>query len=522
MLLLLSACANPRQSERDIFFDTWKTVAEESRGYSPTMEKSDSDVPDGGQEDTAPLPADAALSAREKGETDTAALYTAAENPKPLPTEKISLKMHEVDVAVLLRTLARAADQNIMISENVQGKANINIKESPWSQVFQGILRTYGLTYAWEGDIIRIIALEDIDHELKLLDVGQKKEAKKREIELVEPLLTRIIPVRFSDAENLRENLTHFLSGNKAEEKRGSVVVDKHTQSIVIQATQNDLETMVSLVRELDQPTLQILIEAHIVETSKDLARELGIQWGGLSHHQDGNDNYWITPGANSTGALGASGTTANPSSGMAVNFPAGTVLSAGTGMNIGYVAEKIGKYVLDIQLSALQKQGKLNILSSPSITTLDNQAATIESGKDVPFQTIEDGEVKIVFKKAVLSLNVTPHVIDGKTLKMGILTHKDELDFSNSVQGNPTIITKKAETNIILFDGQTTVIGGLSKESTSDTESGVPLLKDIPLLGYLFKGKGKSNEMEELLIFITPHILKKKENPIRKEAIAD
>ena len=126
-----------------------------------------------------------------------------------------------------------------------------------------------------------------------------------------------------------------------------------------------------------------------------------------------------------------------------------------------------------------------------------------------MPFQTVEDDEVKIEFKKAVLSLKVTPHTIDESTLRLKIVTHKDELDFTNDVQGNPTIITKQAETNVILYDGQTMVIGGLTKETTSAGESGVPVLKDIPLLGRLFKGSNKSNNMEEVLIFITPHILK-------------
>jgi type IV pilus assembly protein PilQ len=164
---------------------------------------------------------------------------------------------------------------------------------------------------------------------------------------------------------------------------------------------------------------------------------------------------------------------------------------------------------LLNVQLSALQDQGKLNILSSPSITTLDNQTAYIESGQDIPFQTVEDGEVNIEYKKATLRLTVTPHVIDDKTLKMFINVHKDEPDFSQTVLGNPTIITKNAETNVIQFDGQTIVIGGLNKETTNDSKTGVPLLEDIPGLGYLFKRKSAKNGMEDLLIFITPHILK-------------
>ena len=174
----------------------------------------------------------------------------------------------------------------------------------------------------------------------------------------------------------------------------------------------------------------------------------------------------------------------------------------------LGLIYQRVGDVLLDVQLSALQEQGKLNILSSPSITTLDNQTAFIESGRDIPFQTVEDGEVNIEYKKAVLRLDVTPHVIDNKTLKMYINVNKDEADFVNEVQGQPTILTKKAETNVIQFDGQTIVIGGLNKETTSDGRTGVPFFEDIPGLGYLFKKKSSSSDLEELLIFITPHIL--------------
>jgi type IV pilus assembly protein PilQ len=176
-------------------------------------------------------------------------------------------------------------------------------------------------------------------------------------------------------------------------------------------------------------------------------------------------------------------------------------------------VAQDINNFILAMQLAALENEGKVNILSSPSITTLDNQVAVIESGKEVPYQTVEDNEVNIEFKKAVLSLKVTPHIIDGKTLKLEIETKKDELDFSTSsaVQGNPTITTKRAETSVILFNGETAVIGGLSKESSNENDQGVPFLKDIPLLGHLFKSRQTMENLEEVLIFITPHILQAK-----------
>jgi type IV pilus assembly protein PilQ len=177
--------------------------------------------------------------------------------------------------------------------------------------------------------------------------------------------------------------------------------------------------------------------------------------------------------------------------------------------MTLGLIYTRVGEYLLSVQLSALQDQGKLHILSSPSITTLDNQTALIESGQDIPYQSVEDGEVKIEYKKAVLRLEVTPHVIDGDTLKVEVKVNKDEPDFSRTVGNNPTIITKVAQTTVIQNDGQTIVIGGLSKETSSRSDTGTPFLEDIPGLGYLFKRKSSADQMEELIIFITPHILK-------------
>jgi len=492
LIALLPGCAGKKSAKKAPFFEKWRVMAEESKAYLPPAKAR-----------SIPLP-------EEEGRLEE---ETTAEPEKPLPTQKVNLKMHNADVAVLLRTLARAADLNIMIKEGTKGRININVKDAPWDQVFRGILRTQGLTYTWEGDIIRVVTLEEMEHDLKMDAIQEKRKIQELGLKRVEPLLTWVIHINYADASKLKENLQVFLTKDREGNPRGSVIVDEHTNALVIQAIRDDITRMIPLIENLDSPIPQILIEANIVETSRDTARELGIQWGGLYHGTGGGADYWITPGANSEGILGQSLTAGgiSPTSGTAANFPA-DLGTEGAGLTIGYVAEWIGEGILNVQLSALQEEGKLNILSSPSITTLDNQAALIESGREVPFQTInEEGDIEIEWKKAVLRLEVTPHVIDGKMLKMKIVTNKDELDFTRMVLGNPTIITKRAETNIILFDGQTTVIGGLTKESRSGSETGIPWLKDIPLLGYIFGGESKSDKMEEVLIFITPHVLKEK-----------
>ena len=208
-----------------------------------------------------------------------------------------------------------------------------------------------------------------------------------------------------------------------------------------------------------------------------------------------------------------------NPAAGIASNFPAnlGNAAQSGTGLSLGVIGE-FGDDILAVQLSALEEEGKLNILSSPSITTLDNRKAMIESGNEIPIQIVEDDNVEVVYKSAVLSLEVTPHVIHDNALKLEISTTKDEVGTVSTVNQYPTIITKKANTNVILFDGQTTVIGGLKKNLRQNSEAGIPFLWRIPGLGNLFKNQSRQEQMEEILIFITPHILKTRPSPAEQQ----
>ncbi|GBC59122.1 hypothetical protein DENIS_0058 [Desulfonema ishimotonii] len=430
-----------------------------------------------------------------------------------LPTQKIYMEMKEVDLAVLLRTLARIADQNIMISQHVRGKATINIRNEAWDKVFLNLLSTYGLTHFRDGRIIRVMTLEDMKKDFSILEMIQKKKAKREEIDSLLPRVTRVINVEFSEAENLKKIFDEILKNDQGE-KRGVVMVDPYTNALVVQASQKDINQLTALARELDRPTYQVRIEARVVEANGDTARELGVEWGGLYKGQ--SRNYWITPGVNSSdtedsGDLFSEDGELSPDPGFFQELPAVlTEVAKGNGLSIGFIAAKAGQHALSVQLSAYESQGKLKILSSPSISTLDNQKAVIESGREIPYQTVEDDDVSIEFKKAVLKLEVIPHVINGNVLKLKLSVFKDELDFNVSVaNGNPAILTKNAETSVLLYDGQTTVIGGLRKESVSDTNIGVPLLKDIPLLGHLFRRDSKSSESEEVLIFITPHILR-------------
>lgn len=369
------------------------------------------------------------------------------------------------------------------------------------------------------------MTLADLEHELQLSAIVEKRKALDVEARMVEPLSTFVISIDYADAKGLQENLQEFLTKDKDGKPRGSVRVDEHSNSLIIQAIPDDLAKMTPLIEKIDKPTPQIQIKANIVETTTDVARDLGIQWGGMLRQRAGNRDLFVAPGGTGGSAVPpgsllsgeftpAFGPVGLSGQAFSVNFPvSGAASEAAGGLgSLGLVYGIIGGNILELQLTFLQNEGKINILSSPSITTLDNQTAFTEHGEKVPFvsTSVATGAAvqEVKFEDAVLRLEITPHVIDGKNMKMKIMVKKDEVDLSRTVQGNPFIIKRQTETSLIVQDGETIVISGLSKQRKTDTSSGIPGLKDVPMLGWLFKGASKSQTMEEVLIFITPNIL--------------
>lgn len=486
--MLLFGCAGTKEAKKNTFFDKWKLMAEKSKGSSAVARARKIEIP--------------SEPGLKEGETPS--------EEKSLPTNKVTLKMRNVDVSVVLGALARAAGQNMLIKSETHGRVNVDFKEVPWDEAFLSIMRSQMLTYVWEGDIIRIATVEDLENDLKLKSVQEKKKEKA-------PLMTMMVPVDFADPKKLSVNLAEFLTKDDKGKPNGSVQVSEHNNSLIIQAIREDLKKIIPMIEEIDRPIPQILIEANIIETTKDTARSLGIQWGGMYHRGD----LYLTPGGSSgtltpmsggytalDGGKGISG------QGFGVNFPGGNITEAaasatGSG-SLGLMFGTLGGNILDMQLRALQRDGKLNILSSPSITTLDNQTAYTENGEKVPYVSIDkDGNREVKFEDVVLKLEITPHVIDGENIKMEINVKKNEVNESKSVQGNPRIYKKETDTTLIVKNRETIVISGLTKKKSQDADRGIPGLKNIPGLGWLFKGEDTAEAMEEVLIFITPHVLK-------------
>ncbi len=458
------------------------------------------------------------------GEADTT---LKASQPEPLPQIPIKniVLSREMDVGVLLRTLADAADLNVIISNNVTGPVHVSLRhETRWDRLFLAITEARGIHYDLKDDLLSLFSVQDIQGKIAMEQALHDQSVVAEKRMRSEPMAVEMVRIHYADIDNLVASVSETMRAVVADDEastetatpgetgeqaaRFTIKASKDTGQVILHGIPSDLAQARKLIAGLDQPSYQILIEASIVQASNEMARQLGVQWG-------------VFDAANSDDlATGFPPFTDGASS----NFPAGFD-TGGSGLLYG-LSRLRGSHLLQAQLSALQRDGRLNIVSRPSITTLDQLTAIIESGEERPFSSSAGSGVAAVsqveFKKATLRLEVTPHVIDTNWVKLDINTSKDEFDDTRSVvvDGNvqTPILTRSAITSLYLATGQTTVIGGLSSESTSLQEEGVPFLKNIPGLGAMFRSSSDRDSFSDTLIFLTPHILPRGDKRVRFE----
>jgi type IV pilus assembly protein PilQ len=327
----------------------------------------------------------------------------------------------------------------------------------------------------------------------------------------------RLIPVNYGVAQDIVNQVRDILS------ERGSVNIDTRTNVLIVKDMQENVIKAESLIRNLDTQTPQVLIESRIVEANTSFVRDVGIQWGGNITFSPATGNptgltfpsiVSVAGGADDSRTLNPMSGTAMPA-GFAINMP--SPAGAGTGGAIGFIfGSANGAFNLNLRLSAMESTGDVKILSAPRVTTLDNKEAKIGSGISIPISTVSAAGVNTVFVEAKLELSVTPHVTQDGSILMKIHTAKNEPDFSRTgAQGDPTILKKEATTEVLVKDGDTTVIGGIYTRKNSEEYAKVPLLANIPVLGWLFKKKKVSDERTELLIFITPRIINRSQSSV-------
>jgi type IV pilus assembly protein PilQ len=405
--------------------------------------------------------------------------------------ERLSLNFQDIEVRAVLATLADFTGLNLVASDSVSGRVTLNLNDVPWDQALDLILQSQGLSSREKGNVIVVAPASELA-ELE----RQELEARNQQ-ETLAPLVTEFIEVKYARAEDLSQ-LLRGGEGFGLLTERGRVSVDQRTNTLLVQDTPDQVREIVRTLDRLDVAVRQVQIEARIVIARDTASRELGINWGASSTRgfQDGGDGTFERRDINPDGLNRARG-------GLAVDF--GDTSDAGAGFSFGYLA---GDVLLDLELRALESEGKSQTISQPKIITANQRTATISQGEERAFQSVDGNDnPDTEFKEAELSLEVTPQITPDNRIIMDLLIRNDSFRESE-FGGEPPIDTNEIETQVLVDNGQTVVLGGILTTEELRQVAKTPLLGDIPLLGRLFRYTEESNEKVELLVFITPRLL--------------
>ncbi|HAK61589.1 MAG TPA: hypothetical protein DCO77_14640 [Nitrospiraceae bacterium] len=411
---------------------------------------------------------------------------------------RISLDLQDADLVNIIRLFAEVANLNMILAPGVTGKVTVRMVNVPWDQAMDIILKMNGLGYIREDNILRIATLGAIAKEAEA--ERRAKDAKKK----AEDLITRIISINYATASGIEGTIKKSLS------PRGATVVDSRTNTLIVKDIARNVDEVVTLVKLLDKPIPQVMIEARIVEATTSFTREIGVQWGGTATADaaHGNPTGFSFPNSITMTGGPTMGTTFGGAGNYFVNLPAAT--GSGVGGAMGFTFGSIGGALnLDLVLSALEATGQGKVISTPRISALDNKEAKIAQGQSIPYSSTSAAGTQVQFIDAQLSLVVTPHVTPDNKIFMKIKAEKNAPDPSLTVQGQPSIRKNQAETEILLSDGETAVIGGILIMEKADSVARVPFFADLPLIGWLFRTKSVRNDKREVLIFITPRIMR-------------
>jgi type IV pilus assembly protein PilQ len=411
----------------------------------------------------------------------------------------VTFDFQGADLRSVLRTFAEISGLNIVIDPAITGNVDVTLKDVPWDQALDIILKANKLGYSVEGTVVRIapitVLAQEQEERRKLTDA----QALSGELHVV------TLPLSYAKAPDLVSILTR-----SALSPRGEVQVDSRTNTLIVRDLADRLTVASELVKSLDRPQPQVEIEARIVQTTRDFAKALGVEWGvnGRIDPALGNTTNLAFPnnGSLSGRTGGVQGPTQGDSSvdrGVNLGVPAA---SSALGIALGAVN---GAFNLDVVLSALESSGRGRLLSTPRVSTQNNIEAEMTQGVQIPIQTVANNTVTVSFKDAALTLKVTPQITASNTIIMRVFLENATPDFSRAVNGIPPIDTQRAVTTVLVADGETTVIGGIYVSIEQASHDRVPVLHRLPLLGWLFKRDINSDESRELLIFITPRITK-------------
>ncbi len=432
--------------------------------------------------------------------------------------QRLTLNFQDIETRAVLQLLAETSGRNIVVSDTVQGNVTLRLRNVPWDQALDIVLTTKGLDMRQNGNVIIVAPAEEIAAR-ETADL----EAQQAIAEL-EPLYSEFLQVNYAKAGDLARLIrAEGGTGNSMLSERGTIAVDDRTNTLLIQDTAERLQDVRRMVRTLDIPIKQVLIESRIVVVNDDFSRDLGVRLGVTALRENSTDGMTVISGTGpgtDTMVNSALENLADPSNGtiFPVQIP---TLNNRYNVNVP-IAEAAGRfslavlesdYLVDLELTALEAEGRGEIVSTPRVITANQKEARIEQGVEIPYQqSASSGATTIQFKKAVLSLTVTPQITPDNNIIMDLRVHKDnvgEIISTGGIGGTvPSIDTRAVETQVLVADGQTVVLGGIYETERRETINKVPFLGDIPFAGNLFKSRQRIDNKAELLIFVTPRIL--------------
>ncbi|MBK5966601.1 pilus assembly protein PilQ [Thiocystis minor] len=470
--------------------------------------------------------------------------------------DRLSLNFQDIEVRAVLQVLADFTDMNLVASDSVQGNITLRLKNVPWDQALDIILKTKGLAMRQTGNVIIVAPAQELAAQEQL----QMESLQK--VEELAPLRTEYIQINYAKASEIAAVLQGASKSMSAQvsqtggsrstagsanrgssgvqpvsasasrsnqgilSPRGSVTFDARTNTLIVQDTLANLEEVRRVVSLLDVPVRQVMIESRVVIANNDFVRDLGVRFGvsgsmgSINNHElliAGGQPGSLAVGGFDKGPFGLNADTGTPyNSGLIdaagnqtliTNLPANTIFTPSGSLN--FLLGKVGSYLLQLELSAMQREGRGEIISSPRVITSDQSQATIKVGTEIPYQEATgEGNTTVAFKEAVLQLDVTPHITPDDRIIMDLKVNKDSPS-GIIVLGVPAIDTRAVETNVLVENGETVVLGGVFEREKTFSKEQVPWLGDVPVLGRLFKQEARQDNNSELLIFVTPKILK-------------
>ncbi|MDZ7788722.1 MAG: type IV pilus secretin PilQ [Halofilum sp. (in: g-proteobacteria)] len=436
---------------------------------------------------------DKSLTVELKPLTEEEVAEREAEEPE-YTGERLSLNFQSIEVRSVLQLLADFTGLNVVVSDSVGGTLTLRLKNVPWDQALDIILRTEGLAQRRNGNVIFIAPQQEIAQREQ-----QQLEAEQQKQELA-PLRTEYIQVNYAKAADLASIMQS--EGTSLLSDRASVTVDQRTNTLLVRDTSNNLEQARQLVNRLDVPVRQVLIESRIVVANDDFSRDLGVQFGVSGNST--SENAAISASGTDAGNLATGATTAPNTGDYNVNLP---VTNPAGSIGLALAELPFGS-LLQLELSAMQAEGRGEIISTPRVITANQSEAVIEQGVEIPYQEASSsGATSVSFKKAVLSLTVTPQITPDDRVIMDLAITRDSVGqiFANI----PSIDTRELQTQVLVDNGETVVLGGIYEQDKNRTVNRVPFFSDLPVVGTLFKSTSRSNGKSELLVFVTPKIVK-------------